>query len=411
MSELHYDIVIVGGGPAGLTLALALTRAMRGLRLALVDRRPFSVPPDQRASAIAAGVRRVFEQLGVWDEAAAVSEPIRQMKITDSGTGDISRPLFLSFEGEVKPGEPFAHMVPNTAIAAALLKALDGAADLIAPAQVTGFSGDGAHGRVSLADGRTLVAPLVVASDGAMSAMRNFARIGTFGHDYGQSGIVTTIAHTLPHEGTAYEHFRPHGPFASLPLPGLGGSPNRSSLVWTETTAAAARVKGTAPEAIALEIAEVMGFSLGEVTLEEQGVQTFPLRLQIARSFIAPRLALIGDAAHVVHPVAGQGLNLGLKDVAALAEVAIDAMRLGQDHGAPDVLERYQRWRRFDTTLMAMVTDGMNRLFSNDVAAIRATRDFGLGVVDRLGPLKDLMISRAAGVDRGGPRLLRGLEI
>lgn len=410
MSEHPYDIVIVGGGPAGLTLALALTRAMRGLKLALVDRRPFSVPPDQRASAIAAGVRRVFEQLGVWGAVAPLSEPIRRMKITDSGTGDISRPLFLSFEGEVKPGEAFAHMVPNTALAAALLQALEGKVELLAPAEVTGFSGEGANGRVSLADGRTLLAPLVVASDGAMSAMRGFARIGTFGHDYGQAGIVTTIAHTLPHDGTAYEHFRPHGPFASLPLPDANGT-HRSSLVWTETTANAARVKAGAPEAIALEIAEVMGFSLGEVTLEEQRVQTFPLRLQIARSFVAPRLALIGDAAHVVHPVAGQGLNLGLKDVAALAEVAIDALRLGQDHGGAEVLERYQRWRRFDTTLMAMVTDGMNRLFSNDLAPVRAARDFGLGVVDRLGPVKDFMIARAAGVERGGPKLLRGLEI
>ena len=351
-------------------------------------------------------MRRSFEQLGVWQQIAPGAEPVRQMKITDSGRGDISRPLFLKFEGDVAPGEAFAHLVPNTLVQEALYTALKDQIEFIAPAEVTAFVAGPSRGRLTLADGRQFAAPLVVAADGAQSALRRMAGIDTFGHDYRQSGIVTTIGHDLDHEGTAYEHFRPAGPFASLPLPGG----NRSSLVWTEATDAVDRIKAMAPDALAAEIEMVMGGALGRVTLEEK-LQSFPLRLQIARRFVAPRLALIGDAAHVVHPIAGQGLNLGLKDVAALAEVTIEAMRLGLDHGNADVLGRYERWRRLDTAMMAAVTDGMNRLFSNDLAPVRALRDFGLGVVDRMGPLKDAMIARAAGIESSGPRLLRGLAI
>jgi 2-octaprenyl-6-methoxyphenol hydroxylase len=190
-----------------------------------------------------------------------------------------------------------------------------------------------------------------------------------------------------------------------VPLPG-----NRSSLVWTESREAATDYKAMPLAEVARIIEGVMGSSLGTVTVDEP-LQMFPLSMRLARSFVAPRLALIGDAAHVVHPVAGQGLNLGLKDVAALTEVVVEAMRLGLDHGAADVLERYQRWRRFDTALMAMVTDGMNRLFSNDVAPVRALRDLGLGIVDRLPPVKDMMIARAAGAGSDAPRLLRGLPV
>ena len=401
----RYDVIIVGGGPVGLALALSLTRFVDGARVALVDRRDFAVPRDQRASALAAGVRRVFETLGVWDAIAQDAEPVRAMKVTDSGTGDIARPLFLGFAGEVAPGEAFAHMVPNTAMIAALLAALAGKVDFVAPAEVLGLIGDGAKASLSLKDGRVLVAPLIVGADGQQSALRGMAGIKTVAHAYGQAGIVTTISHALTHEGVAYEHFRPAGPFASLPLRG-----RRSSLVWTETPEMATRYQQMPLEEVGEVIEAVMGATLGHVTVEEK-LQVVPLRMQIARDFVAPRLALIGDAAHVVHPIAGQGLNLGLKDVAALAEVVIEAMRLGLDHGSDEVLGRYERWRRLDTSLMAMVTDGMNRLFSNDIPPVRAVRDLGLGLVDRMPMVKGGMIRQAAGIGGGGPRLLSGHPI
>lgn len=401
----RFDVLIVGGGPVGLTLALALVQSVRGIKVGLVDRRPLSVPRDNRASAIAAGVRRVFEALGVWTAMADGAQPITEMRITDSGTGDIARPQFLAFGGEVAPGEAFAHMVPNRLSGEVLLNAARERISVIAPADIAQFSNETGSAQLVLSDGRVLAAPLVVAADGAQSALRNWAGIGVTGHDYGQTGLVTTIAHALPHHGAAYEHFRPAGPFASLPLPG-----NRSSLVWTERTEDAPRFLAMDAESLAREIEDVMGSSLGAVSVEEK-LMGFPLKLQIARSFIAPRLALVGDAAHVVHPIAGQGLNLGLKDVAALAETVVDAIRLGLDHGGDAVLERYQSWRRLDTASMAAMTDGLNRLFSNDVAPVRAVRDFGLGLVDRVGPVKTALIRTAAGVSSSGPKLLSGLPI
>lgn len=404
-TENHFDFIIVGGGPVGLTLATALVKFMPGVSIAVCDRRSFDVVPDARASAIAAGVKRVFEGIGIWEALNGGASPIARMKITDSGIGDLSRPLFLSFEGDVVPGQPYAHMVPNTKVSRVLLDELSDAVTFFGAVSVEKFESDAQFGYINLADGRRLRAPLVVAADGARSALRAMAGISTIGHVYDQMGIVTTISHELAHEQTAFEHFRPAGPFASLPLPG-----QRSSLVWTEARKDALQFKDMDPIALATPIEAAMGSNLGCVKVDDR-VQAFPLQLQVAREFHAQRLVLIGDAAHVVHPIAGQGLNLGLKDIAVLSEILIDAMRLGRDYGAADVLTEYTQTRRLDIALMSAVTDGLNRLFSNDIAPIRAIRDLGLGVVDRLPRIKSSLIRHAAGVGGDLPKLMRGKRL
>ena len=253
-----------------------------------------------------------------------------------------------------------------------------------------------------LNDGSSHTANLLVAADGARSKIRGDAGIATHGWNYDQSAIVTTVAHERDHGGNAEEHFLPAGPFAILPLKG-----NRSSIVWTEKTPEAERIVALPDTEFHAELEQRFKLQLGEIAAVG-GRRVHPLGFFVARSFIADRIALVGDAAHVIHPIAGQGLNMGLKDVAALAEVIVDAARLGLDPGSEAVLERYQRWRRFDTVAMGIATDGLNRLFSNRSDVLRAVRDIGLGLVDRVPNLKQLFIREAAGLVGEVPKLLRG---
>src|SRR6516164_6485904 len=398
------SIVIGGGAFAGLALALALRQGL-GADVAVIVADPAlaSRPSrDPRATAIVAACRRLFETLGVWGEVADNAQPILDMVITDSRLEDATRPVFLTFAGNVEPGEPFAHMVENRFLIDALASHAEANGVELRPTAVASYESHGDAINASLADGRTVEASLLVAADGARSKRRERAGIATNGWDYDQSGIVVTVGHEREHHGRAEEHFLPAGPFAILPLTG-----KRSSLVWTEQRKEAARIVGLSDDEFHGELERRFGLHLGEVKALDKP-RAFPLSYFVARSFIAERMALVGDAAHVIHPIAGQGLNLGLKDVAALAEVVVDAARLGIDFGQSDVLERYQRWRRFDTMAMGLATNSLNLLFSNKSTLLRTVRDIGLGLVDRTPPLKELFIRQAAGLSGEVPRLLKG---
>ncbi|EIM29166.1 ubiquinone biosynthesis hydroxylase [Microvirga lotononidis] len=407
-------IVIAGGGLAGLSLALALKKALGdGIGVVMCDpalrRDPHG---DKRSYAIAAAARRMLTALGTWDQIADKAQPILDMVITDSRLQDPVRPTFLTFAGEVDGHEPFAHMITAGDLTAALLEACRENGVDLRPEGVKGFAVQGAHTEIALANGESLPASLLVAADGARSRLREQAGIGWISWPYNQSGIVATIAHERDHEGRAVEHFLPSGPFAILPLkPELqadGNLRHRSSIVWTERADNVPALLDSAPDDLLVELERRFGLQLGKIAFETRP-QAFPLSFGVARSFVGERLALLGDAAHVIHPIAGQGLNLGLHDAAALAEIITDALRLGMDPGAADVLDQYERARRADITAMGLMTDGLNRLFSNDVLPVRLIRDLGLGLVDRMPGLKRFFIREAAGLRADeAPRLLRG---
>ena len=398
------SIVIGGGAFAGLGLALALRQGL-GAEVPIVVADPAFVnrpSGDPRASAIVAACRRLFEVLGVWSEVAGNTQPILDMVVTDSKLADAVRTAFLTFGGEVEPGEPFAHMVENRRLIDALVARAEAEGIELCALAVSAYDSRPDGVKVTLSDGRDIDASLLVAADGARSKLRERAGIATHGWDYDQSGIVVTVGHERDHHGRAEEHFLPAGPFAILPLKG-----KKSSLVWTESRAEAAHIVALPEKEFKAELETRFGLHLGELQVLDRP-RAFPLGYFVARSFIGERLALIGDAAHVIHPIAGQGLNMGIKDAAALAEVIVDAARLGIDPGQADVLERYQRWRRFDTIAMGVATNSLNMLFSNHSTLLRTVRDIGLGLVDRIPPLKSAFIKQAAGLSGDVPRLLRG---
>lgn len=407
------DVIIAGAGVAGATLALSLARA--GLTPVLIDPLPFDaqLAPtfDGRAWAIAYAAYRQWKALGLAGALDPHAQRIEQILVTDDTTPGAAAggptPFFLRFDSEEiagrSEGEPLGYLLENRHVRAALAAAIrDAGIRVLAPARVAKAAFGPREAEITLDDGRTLRAPLAVGAEGRGSVIRQAAGIGAIGWDYPQTGVVATVRLDRPHAGVAYEYFLPGGPFAILPLTG-----NRASLVWTESPARGAALKTARPEIFQAHLERRFGDFLGEIKVEGP-VFTYPLSLQLAERFIAPRAALLGDAAHGVHPIAGQGLNLGLKGAAALAEVLVDAVRLGEDIGSEVVLERYAAWRRFDTVTLSAGMDLFVRLFSNDNPLVRAMRGVGMAAVNRVGPARRFFMHEAGGAVGDLPRLLKG---
>lgn len=401
MTDLNAEILIIGGGLAGGTLACIL--ASQGIETVVIDREAPSeqLDPhyDGRASAIALGSQRVLVGAGLWEDLENDSATIQDIRVAD---GDSL--LFVHYDHQDLGGEPFGFMVENRRHRVALAKRFAELDKLTVRApdclETLEHTADGVT--AVLKGGDTVHANLVVGADGRNSEVRKRAGIQLTGWSYNQSGIVCTVRHEKPHNNVAYEHFLPAGPFAILPL-----MDNQSCIVWTERSDLTPTMMALDDDEFGAELSERFGDFLG--TVEVVGERwSYPLSLQFAERTTDQRLVLIADAAHGMHPIAGQGLNMGLRDVAALAEVIVDARRLGQDVGTATVLDRYERWRRFDNTLMLAMTDVLNRLFSNDIAPIRLARDLGLGIVNKIPPLKKLLMRHAMGLVGDLPRLIQG---
>ncbi len=403
------DTIIIGGGLNGCSLALALAQA--GLRVTLIDRLAADTRADPefdgRGYALAHASTRLLAVIGVWDRVRDNAQPILDIKVTDGRAGEGPSPFVLEFDhAEIEEG-PLGHMVEDRHLRVALLNTITEtpAITQISGRSVIGQQNGDSGASVTLDDGTVLQARVLIGADGMASQTAKRAGIRRMEWDYGQTALVCAVAHEKPHHGTAYQFFMPPGPLAILPLTG-----NRCSIVWTETEAEAARIQALDDSAYLAELRPRFGSFLGDITLAGTRF-TYPLSLSLAHRLTAPRVALIGDAAHRVHPVAGQGLNAGLKDVGALAEVLVQAARRGEDIGRQDVLGRYQRWRRFDVASLALATDTVTRAFSNDNSLLRLGRDLGMGLVGALPGLRRGLIREAAGLTGELPKLLRGQPI
>ncbi len=408
--EHDADILIAGGGLNGPALALAL--AQGGLRVTVIDARPAPARAeagfDGRAYALAIASKRLLQAIGVWTAVAGHSQPILKIKASDGHAGEGAAPFFLAFDSDEIEEGPMGFMLEDRFLYAAFLAAMANEPRITLLSGETVIAQDARpHGvTVTLASGKTLTGRVLVGCDGRGSGVAARAGIRRQGWGYGQTALVTAIRHEKDHDGTAQQFFMPSGPLAILPLPGG----HHSSIVWSETDANAAAIQALDDAGYLAALRPRFGDFLGKIALAGARF-TYPLSLSLAETFVSRRVALVGDAAHGVHPIAGQGLNLGLRDVGALAEVLVTAARRGEDIGSDVVLEGYQRWRRFDSTALALGMDTVNKLFSNDNPILRLGRDLGLGLVSAMPGLRRRFIRQAAGLQGDLPRLLAGKPI
>ncbi len=407
LSGMTYDsdILIVGGGLNGPALALGLAQV--GFSVTIVDSLSEKIRKnaafDGRSYALALASVRLLRAIGIWDQVADKSQPMLEIKVSDGRAGEGPSPFFMHFDhAEIEEG-PMGHMLEDRHLRRAFLEAVAETDSITHLAGETVFDqsieADGVQ--IALASGRSLTGRILIGSDGRNSGTATRAGIARSGWGYGQTALVAALEHDLPHNGIAHQFFMPSGPLAILPLPG-----NVSSIVWSETEETAAEFAALSDADFLDVLRPRFGDFLGDIRLRGKRF-TYPLGLSIANQFVAHRVALIGDAAHGVHPLAGQGLNAGLRDVGALIEVLSDARTRGEDIAALDVLERYQQWRRFDTASLALVTDLTNRLFSNDNPLLRLGRDLGMGAINAMPGLRRAFVREAAGLTGDLPALMR----